>query len=523
MSFERVPPKSEVMGWSPNQLADYLRRMNLSGSDKVVMKHSMSGSRFVNMSDNDLQKFPKLHAPMISKICTEISKKEERRGLFGKKHTAPKYHEPDTPAEDQGWGEDEFDSDDDYEEPDDRGSVGDYESPTEEFEDRGGANDNDYEPPPSEPPEDLPHKLCPTLPMGDSDYIDNRNNHMSCRGPPPALCPRPPGPALSTPARLPVEPSPPRRDHSPHCGGRPPGKSEPPLVFRDKKPSRDRGSNQSPIRGRNVNTVDRPGTHPWRPQPEAPDPASWTKPPALTPSSSISVSRSNSSARPPPGRFVPDVRNEQAHDEGTAPRHHTFPLHSKGALPRAGPPGPPPRQGDSLPPSIPSTGSLQHKLSAISVNRSSSRVGADRQSARPAAACLPHPPTDSQHNKDLDPRWYVGKVTRGQAEGCLRQVKKDGAYLVRDSTKQLSAQPFTLMVLYQDKVYNIQIRQQQQQYLLGTGLKVQETFPTVCDIISHYSHSPLLLIDAKNRGSGQQNQCLLSDPAGYWLGGQNWS
>ncbi|XP_071403443.1 basic salivary proline-rich protein 1-like [Centroberyx affinis] len=155
-------------------------------------------------------------------------------------------------------------------------------------------------------------------------------------GVPPPPRPRPPhhGPAASGAL-------PPRRDHSPHCGGRPPGKSEPPLVFRDKKPSRDRGSNQSPIRGRNVNTVDRPGTHPWRPQPEAPDPASWTKPPAITPSSSISVSRSNSSARPPPGRFVPDVRNEQAHDEGTAPRHHTFPLHNKGALSRAGPPGPP--------------------------------------------------------------------------------------------------------------------------------------------------------------------------------------
>lgn len=51
---------------------------------------------------------------------------------------------------------------------------------------------------------------------------------------------------------------------------------------------------------------------------------------------------------------------------------------------------------------------------------------------------------------------------------------EDGAYLVRDSTQQLDHQPFTLMVFYQDKVYNIQIRQQNQQFLLGTGLKVQE-------------------------------------------------
>lgn len=26
--------------------------------------------------------------------------------------------------------------------------------------------------------------------------------------------------------------------------------------------------------------------------------------------------------------------------------------------------------------------------------------------------------------QELDPRWYVGKVTRGQAEGCLKRVHK---------------------------------------------------------------------------------------------------
>ena len=51
---------------------------------------------------------------------------------------------------------------------------------------------------------------------------------------------------------------------------------------------------------------------------------------------------------------------------------------------------------------------------------------------------------------------------------------EDGAYLVRDSTRQMDNQPFTLMVFYQDKVYNIQIRQHNQNFQLGTGLKVQE-------------------------------------------------
>lgn len=51
---------------------------------------------------------------------------------------------------------------DDYEKPysgDEEGSGSDYESP----------NDDDYEPTPSEPPEDL--SLLPTRPIGDSEYI----------------------------------------------------------------------------------------------------------------------------------------------------------------------------------------------------------------------------------------------------------------------------------------------------------------------------------------------------------------
>lgn len=65
--------------------------------------------------------------------------------------------------------QDDEEFEDDYESPfsgDDEGSGGDYESPND---DNDGSND--YEPPPSEPPEDLAKKLCPTLPIGDSDYI----------------------------------------------------------------------------------------------------------------------------------------------------------------------------------------------------------------------------------------------------------------------------------------------------------------------------------------------------------------
>nr|XP_020479993.1 lymphocyte cytosolic protein 2-like isoform X2 [Monopterus albus] len=410
-----------------------------------------------------------------------------------------------TAADVQGWGEDEFDDDldNEYESPcsGDESSGGDYESPNDEVD------GNDYEPPPSEPPEDLHHKLCPTLPIGDDDYIDNL---APTRGQPPAVNPR--SPAFTPPApsaRMPGEPSS-RRDPSPQCGGRPAGKIPPgpPQIFRANKPGKP---NPSPMRGPHCNTVDKPSRPSWKSQPGAPEASTWPKPPVV-PSPASSISRSGSSARPSPNRF--DDRREQTHDE--APKHNTFPLYNKGLPPRPGIPGATSRYGP--PPSAPTACSLPHKLqSALAEHRGSFSGAHSRQSFRPP------PPTATTDTKGLDPVWYMGKVTRGQAERYLKQVRKDGVYLVRDSTQQLADQPYTLMVFYQDKVYNIQIRQQNQQFLLGTGLKVQESFPSVSEIISHYAQSPLLLIDAKNRSSGQQKQCMLSDPAGSYMSGQSWS
>lgn len=177
----------------------------------------------------------------------------------------------------------------------------------------------------------------------------------------------------------------------------------------------------------------------------------------------------------------------------------------------------------------------------------------------------------------MDPAWYVGQISRGEAESCLRRVNrvrlcipshwnweknkcnsqvnkvnlfkcvpcKDGTFLVRDSSNRSSNQPYTLVVLYQEKVYNIQIRRFQNGFMLGTGMKSSEvfklllffmsviiptcsmtkacntvdclwqTFERVGGIINQHKHTPLLLIDAKNRESSQQKQCSLIYPAGY--------
>ncbi|XP_070768847.1 lymphocyte cytosolic protein 2 [Enoplosus armatus] len=113
----------------------------------------------------------------------------------------------------------------------------------------------------------------------------------------------------------------------------------------------------------------------------------------------------------------------------------------------------------------------------------------------------------------LDPSWYGGKVTRHQAEVALREVNKEGAFVVRDSSQGLGDHPYTLMLLKQGKVYNIKIHNQGNSYSLGTNLN-NKSFPGVKEMITHHTHTPLLLIDATDQTSEAQSQCCLLHPAG---------
>nr|XP_054590397.1 lymphocyte cytosolic protein 2-like [Nothobranchius furzeri] len=103
--------------------------------------------------------------------------------------------------------------------------------------------------------------------------------------------------------------------------------------------------------------------------------------------------------------------------------------------------------------------------------------------------------------KCLDPSWYGAQLTRRQAEAVLRAVSKDGAFLVRDSSKTSSEHPYTLMSLHQGKIYNIRIRHLGNSYLLGIGLNKTESFPGLKEMIIHHTSNPLLLTDAKDRHS----------------------
>ncbi|XP_069071578.1 SH2 domain-containing protein 6 [Pleurodeles waltl] len=82
--------------------------------------------------------------------------------------------------------------------------------------------------------------------------------------------------------------------------------------------------------------------------------------------------------------------------------------------------------------------------------------------------------------------------------------------MVRDSSGQSCNQPYTLVVFYKGRIYNIPIRSMEgkQQYALGKeGKNHEEFFTNVDSIIHHYQNVPLVLIG--NSSSLKEQTCLL--------------
>lgn len=183
---------------------------------------------------------------------------------------------------------------------------------------------------------------------------------------------------------------------------------------------------------------------------------------------------------------------------------------------------PPPKPGSNSMPgaesarSLSASGSLPPRFPLGNNSRSPSRGTADIRPPLPIPSRQTAQHTNMEEDEDsLNDEWYVAYISRPEAEAALRKINKDGTFLVRDSSRKTATHPYVLMVLYRDKVYNIQIRYQEQNqiYLLGTGLKGKEDFSSVADIIDYFQRTPLLLIDGKDRGS--RNQCMLTYAAGH--------
>ncbi|XP_027944974.1 cytokine-dependent hematopoietic cell linker isoform X2 [Eumetopias jubatus] len=123
-------------------------------------------------------------------------------------------------------------------------------------------------------------------------------------------------------------------------------------------------------------------------------------------------------------------------------------------------------------------------------------------------------PTRSDAKDVQQSDWYIGEQSRKAVEEALRKENKDGTFLVRDCSTKSRAEPYVLVVFYGNKVYNVKIRflEKNQQFALGTGLRGDEKFNSVEDIIEHYKYFPIVLIDGKDKTGIHREQCYLTQP-----------
>ncbi|XP_061754347.1 B-cell linker protein isoform X2 [Nerophis ophidion] len=108
----------------------------------------------------------------------------------------------------------------------------------------------------------------------------------------------------------------------------------------------------------------------------------------------------------------------------------------------------------------------------------------------------------TEGTENEDPVWFAGNCDRKTAEDLLLRINTDGTFLIRHSSGQTARQPFTLAVLYQQKVYNVPIRflEEMQGFALGKeGKKSEEVFRSLDEMVMHHKVYQLYLIDSKSQ------------------------
>ncbi|XP_036619167.1 cytokine-dependent hematopoietic cell linker, partial [Trichosurus vulpecula] len=123
-----------------------------------------------------------------------------------------------------------------------------------------------------------------------------------------------------------------------------------------------------------------------------------------------------------------------------------------------------------------------------------------------------HGKSSTKASKTYD--WYFGEVSRQEVEEALTEENTEGTFLVRDGSKKSVAEPYVLVVFHRKKVYNIKIRflERSQQFALGTGLRGNDKFDSVEDIIEYHKYFPIVLIDGKDQTGTHREHCYLKQP-----------
>ncbi|XP_068582730.1 B-cell linker protein isoform X2 [Cebidichthys violaceus] len=506
-----LPSREECEGWDQAQVAFFMSRNKMVECAATVNRLRINGQRFLSLSDSDMNKFGFIHQPQLQKIVQDIKKNDG--SLLNKLRRLKSKPLPKVPARDYR---------DDREE--DELSDPDYDNDT--YEDIREDQDDSYEPPPS-------HKaftVTPSASFARGEYLGNDRRNRPCRPPRKPLRPG------KDSKQLPPEPTQQGSDEEdyidPDCSNNDDNYVEPagnpssdPVMHGGCRAGRDRPVLHTPL-------PERPPSPDFY---EVPDkegnslslPASRALPIPTTQSHSLPPRPSpRGNARRPPAAVQEPAADDDEYEV-------CDPVDSSSAKPADGPslpkplprvsPKPPrpefkPREFESrtLPAmptdqkTPPKAFSLEMKRPKIPVPQLTTHKPADRRSV-PAENEL----TDQEKDADVYKKpWYAGACDRKTADDVLCRSNKGGAFMVRKSSGQDAQQPYTLVVFYNGRVYNIPIRfiATTQQYALGREKKGEEHFSSVSHIIENHQRTPLVLIDSQSNAKDATKLCFPARP-----------
>ncbi|XP_027452508.1 B-cell linker protein isoform X2 [Zalophus californianus] len=374
----------------------------------------------------------------------------------GTKNRGMKLGLKENPAdEEEQWSED-FDSD--YEHPDEHSDSEMYVLPAEE------PGDDSYEPPPVEQETRTVH---PALPFARGEYIDNRSSQRQSPPFSKTLPSKPDWPSAKAKARLTSTLPTLTSLQKPQVPPKPKELEDEvdyvvPVDDEDENyihPTED--SSFPAEKGRNSGAWDAKS-----PSPAAPSPLPRARKKPATPLKTTPVASSQNAASVCEEKPIPAERHRTASHRQENMQSSVFP---------------------------PAQKQIHHK--PIPLPRFPEGGGST------VDGLFSSNPHLSEQEADLHCKpWYAGACDRKSAEEALYRSNKDGSFLIRKSSGHDSKQPYTLVVFFNKRVYNIPVRfiEATKQYALGRKKNGEEYFGSVAEIIKNHQHSPLVLIDSQN-------------------------
>ncbi|XP_076981709.1 B-cell linker protein isoform X2 [Tamandua tetradactyla] len=389
----------------------------------------------------------------------------------------------ENPADGEEQWSDDFDSD--YEHPDEHSDSEMYVMPVEEN------GDDSYEPPPVEQETRTVH---PALPFARGEYVDNRSSQRLSPPFSKTLPSKPnwtsgkarlsstlPSPSSLQKPQVPPKPKELVEDEAdyvvpvededenyihPTEGSSPPSEKAP-MVNRSTKPNNSSKPAPPPGTASGRSNGARESKLPSSPAAPSPLPRAGKK--SATPLKTIPVSSQQNASSVWEEKPIPAERHRGSSHRQEAVQSPMFPAAQKQMHQK---PVPLPRFPDAGSPTV--DGLIPRFLSNPNLSDQEADI----------------------HSKP----WYAGACDRKSAEEALYRSNKDGSFLIRKSSGHDSKQPYTLVVFFNKRVYNIPVRfiEATKQYALGRKKNGEEYFGSVAEIIKNHQHSPLVLIDSQN-------------------------